>query len=264
MNLIRCRKHNPPPRDAPRKTGTDRTGIIYTSLSSSPSRSRSRSRSQSRSRSRSGSPPIELSTADLSHLEDARERLSQPGQQGFTISPSVLTRLLAAQRDAQARGGRSNTTYNVNINGHSFPFDPTVLTPDIMKGMNERGLVLYRPLGIPPGVSRYKGGGGAGAGAQGQAGEGGAGVGEWEETVRRWAQGQKVPLAQQAQGADEGRFEEIGEDEDGDVGMGMGAEMGTDAEIMGAQEQEHGTGQGYPSGPQAVGGHGGDEDVEME
>jgi hypothetical protein len=50
-----------------------------------------------------------------------RSDLKQPGAQGFTLSPSLLTHLLNSQRN------------------HFAP------TPH-----QEKGLILYRPLGIPP------------------------------------------------------------------------------------------------------------------
>lgn len=62
------------------------------------------------STSRSSSPP-------------PRREFSQPGTQGFTLSPSLLTHLLATQRDHLK---------------HPFNQSPA-----------EKGLVLYRPLGIP-------------------------------------------------------------------------------------------------------------------
>lgn len=85
-------------------TEADMVGIIYTRLSESPSRSSERERSSS--------PPVQL---------------SQPGTNGFTISPSMLTRLLAATKDS------------------SIPF------PTQFPQQREMGLVLYRPLGIQAG-----------------------------------------------------------------------------------------------------------------
>ncbi|OCF77458.1 hypothetical protein I204_01446 [Kwoniella mangroviensis CBS 8886] len=71
--------------------------------------------SSSRESSRSASPEP---TAD-----DVRN-LSQPGMRGFTISPSLLTHLLKTQRD--------------QLSGRK-------VSP------NSNSLILYRPLGIPPG-----------------------------------------------------------------------------------------------------------------
>lgn len=94
----------------------DEAGIIYTSLGSTSSRSRSRSPSSS------PPPPTHL---------------TQPGVNGFTISPSMLTRLLAAQRSED----------------NSIPL-PFTIPPSPPAPTPEMGLVLYRPLGIPPGTSR--------------------------------------------------------------------------------------------------------------
>jgi hypothetical protein len=77
------------------------TGIVVTSLSDSESEAPS---------SRSTSP------------RRARD-LNQPGHQGFTLSPSLLTHLLATQKNCF----------------------------DFSQPPREKGLVLYRPLGIPPG-----------------------------------------------------------------------------------------------------------------
>ncbi|KLT38657.1 hypothetical protein CC85DRAFT_305770 [Cutaneotrichosporon oleaginosum] len=54
---------------------------------------------------------------------EEHKHLTQPGADGFTISPSLLTHLMAAQSD------QFTPAYNA---------------------VPERGLVLYRPLGIPP------------------------------------------------------------------------------------------------------------------
>ncbi|TXT10792.1 hypothetical protein VHUM_02297 [Vanrija humicola] len=56
---------------------------------------------------------------------ETNKHLSQPGASGFTISPSLLTHIINAQRDQIVGGG--------------FQDSPS----------QERGLVLYRPLGIP-------------------------------------------------------------------------------------------------------------------
>lgn len=85
---------------------------------------------------------------------EENKKLSQPGDTGFTISPSLLTHLMAAQSDHFRNGSTS--------------FNP------------ERGLVLYRPLGIP-----------------------GA-----ENVVKQWDPSQSMSLD------DEGRFEEVNDDDD--------------------------------------------------
>ncbi|KIR24740.1 hypothetical protein I309_06436 [Cryptococcus deuterogattii LA55] len=82
--------------------------IVITSLSDSDSRS-----------SRSPSP------------ETDSRYLSQPGEQGFTISPSLLTHLMNAQRNNDLKG----------------PLQ------DLLKN-NQKSLTLYRPLGIP--ADRWK------------------------------------------------------------------------------------------------------------
>ncbi|WVQ84558.1 hypothetical protein IAT38_006712 [Cryptococcus sp. DSM 104549] len=61
--------------------------------------------------------------------ESTKDRLSQPGVQGFTISPSLLTHLLQAQRDLNTHGS---------------------LESMIKKA--ERSLTLYRPPGSAPGA----------------------------------------------------------------------------------------------------------------
>lgn len=183
----------------------------------------------------------------------------------------MLTRLLAAQRDAQARSGSGNAgkgsssssssssssfPSKITIDGHDLPFDLSYLTPGSMKGMNERGLVLYRPLGILPGLSgpvpqaRRNGSNGYGEGEGEGEGEGAEEQGgiNWQDTVKRWAQGQKVPLSPlsplcqaqagpfgQGQGmeveldgeeAGRGRFEELADVEvEEQYGRGQDAEM---------------------------------------
>jgi hypothetical protein len=78
-------------------------GIVITSLGSDSSRSPS---------------------PDLGELSpETRRRLSQPGAQGFTLSPSLLTHLL-------------------NVRPDQLPHPSKQI---------ENSLVLYRPLGIPPG-----------------------------------------------------------------------------------------------------------------
>ncbi|ODN73420.1 hypothetical protein L202_07945 [Cryptococcus amylolentus CBS 6039] len=114
--------------------------IVITSLSDSDSRS-----------SRSPSP-------EVPEVELAQGRLSQPGEHGFTLSPSLLTHLMRARRD----------------------YDFQVPLSELLRN-NERGLTLYRPLGIPPG--KWK-----------------------DDIVRTWEEAQAD--------ADAGRFEEIDEDED--------------------------------------------------
>ena len=121
----------------------DRPGIVITSLEDTPS-----------------------PTSSHVSLEDdspTRRQLEQPGLQGFTLSPSLLTHLLKAQKD----------------NLHPFPFPAA---------QQEKGLVLYQPITLPP---------------------------EWQEVVRAW-QGQP-----ELRTGDEGRFEELDEDEDASLGMSM-------------------------------------------
>lgn len=67
-------------------------------------------------------PPVNADKQSDYSYEHNRH-LSQPGVQGFTISPSLLTHILNAQRSQTVPG-----PYSVHP---------------------ERGLVLYRPLGIP-------------------------------------------------------------------------------------------------------------------
>ncbi|ODN94862.1 hypothetical protein L198_05010 [Cryptococcus wingfieldii CBS 7118] len=110
--------------------------IVITSLSDSDSRS-----------SRSPSPEVEL----------AQGHLSQPGEHGFTLSPSLLTHLMRARRD----------------------YDFQVPLSELLRN-NERGLTVYRPLGISPG--KWK-----------------------DDIVKTWEEAQAD--------ADAGRFEEIDEDE---------------------------------------------------
>lgn len=115
-------------------------GIVITSLSSSPSSSRS-------------SSPENTSQ---------HRNLTQPGEQGFTLSPSLLTHLL----------GKQSWDKMPPLSGHS---------PD------QKGLVLYRPLGIPPGTDM-----------------------QWDEIVRRWKEGGSGSGTQQD---DSSRFEMIDDDE---------------------------------------------------
>lgn len=127
-------------------------GVVVTSLSDTESEA---------STSRSASPP-------------ARREFSQPGTQGFTLSPSLLTHLLATQRD-----------HLRHPLAHPTP---------------EKGLVLYRPLGLPPGGA--------------------------PEIVQQW------PGAPNGVDQDSGRFEELDEDEDQVVTQvdDQGAQMDVDAE----------------------------------
>ncbi|WRT70091.1 uncharacterized protein IL334_007085 [Kwoniella shivajii] len=104
--------------------------------------------SSSRASSRSPSP-------EEKDIEESY--LSQPGMQGFTLSPSLLTHLLKTQRD------RLNA---------KFPH-----TGD------QSSLVVYRPLGIPPG--------------------------DWNESaVRNWQPDKEY--------VDSGRFQEVDDDENYD------------------------------------------------
>lgn len=81
----------------------------------------------------------------------------------------MLTRLLAAQKDTSI----------------PLPFDFNPNPP----GHQERGLILYRPMGIPPGIDRKQA----------------------EEILRQW-QGSSAATGQN--GADSGRFEVVDDDED--------------------------------------------------
>lgn len=112
--------------------------IVITSLSSPESYAERLSRS----------PSPDLGPRRQYSYEE-HKHLAQPGQDGFTISPSLLTHLMAAQSDPF----RPDLAYNANP---------------------ERGLVLYRPLGIPAA----------------------------ENIVKQWDQ------------EDDGRFEEVDDDED--------------------------------------------------
>ncbi|EJT51843.1 hypothetical protein A1Q2_03010 [Trichosporon asahii var. asahii CBS 8904] len=97
--------------------------IVVTSLDS-PSPEPSPELDDMRSRSTTASPPPRDSGEAYNYEEN--RNLSQPGQNGFTISPSLLTHILNAQRD------QFGTQPN-------FSVEPA-----------ERGLVLYRPLGGMP------------------------------------------------------------------------------------------------------------------
>ena len=99
--------------------------------------------SSSSSRSRSQSPP--------------RRFLNQPGSQGFTLSPSLLTHLLNARKDDLRAYGL----------GH-------------LASKHDKGLVLYKPMGIPPGM---------------------------DDIVKTWRGAPRLD-------EDEGRFEDLDEDED--------------------------------------------------
>lgn len=74
-----------------------------------------------------GSPNSSRDSSRESSPSNHDRHLSQPGEQGFTLNPSLLTHLLNSQRD--------------NIHLPAYP-------------PQERGLVLYRPLGIEPGTGR--------------------------------------------------------------------------------------------------------------
>ncbi|WVF67243.1 hypothetical protein IAT40_001991 [Kwoniella sp. CBS 6097] len=121
--------------------------IVITSLSDA---------SSSRGSSRSPSPE--------STSADEQLHLSQPGDQGFMLSPSLLTHLLKAQRD-QLNGMTNNAQQNRN------------------------SLVLYRPLGIPPGQTTTNSADAA-----------------WTDpVVKSWQPGENY--------VDSGRFEEVDDDE---------------------------------------------------
>ncbi|OCF44401.1 hypothetical protein I317_01661 [Kwoniella heveanensis CBS 569] len=132
--------------------------IVITSLSDA---------SSSRGSSRSSSPEPSGS-ADERHL-------SQPGDQGFMLSPSLLTHLLKAQR---------NQLNGMNNGNNS------------QSAQNRNSLILYRPLGIPPGKL-----------AGNQAGSGWTGIGT-EPVVKSWQPGENY--------VDSGRFEEVDDDENFD------------------------------------------------
>lgn len=103
------------------------------------------------------SPSTSRSTSpDRSSVSEDRQLFSQPGDRGFTLNPSLLTHLLQSQR--------------TNLS----------MAPDLPQ---ERGLVLYRPLGIHAG-----------------------GHPDLRSIVQTWQD-------QSASSADASRFEELGEDE---------------------------------------------------
>lgn len=72
--------------------------------------------------SRSPSPDPGPRRADHTYSYQEHKHLAQPGDSGFTISPSLLTHIIGAQQEN--------------------------MLPSMPK---ERGLILYRPIG-PPGV----------------------------------------------------------------------------------------------------------------
>ncbi|GFZ50950.1 hypothetical protein JCM24511_08708 [Saitozyma sp. JCM 24511] len=148
------------PRDRTRSSKTtwhepERDRIVITALSPTSSRSSSPETSPSRN-------------------------LSQPGEQGFTLSPSLLTHLLAAQRE------HWNKPHISNLN-----FD---------QPKSETGLVLYRPLGIPPGMLQNLPN---------------VSPAMADEVVRMWRQGMMLNVSE-----DESRFEDLDDDEDLEGGRG--------------------------------------------
>ena len=132
-----------------------------------------------------------------------------------------------------------------------IPFD-LPLSLDALKGVGERGLVLYRPLGIHAGVGRHNSGTGSGSG----------GAGEWGETVRNWRDNATINMARdgggmgmdEEEGGDEGRFEALPDDH---VGVGYDAPALEISGISGVQD-----GVGYESGIGVAAS--GDGDVEMD
>jgi hypothetical protein len=97
--------------------------IVVTSLSSPESSPPPQGARISRAHSRDASPDP---ASDKPYSFTENRHLSQPGSQGFTISPSLLTHILNAQREQLP----------FDVNAHTAP---------------ERGLVLYRPV---PGMGR--------------------------------------------------------------------------------------------------------------
>ncbi|WWC91852.1 uncharacterized protein L201_006799 [Kwoniella dendrophila CBS 6074] len=119
----------------------------------------------SSSRGSSRSPSPEFNTAEEMHL-------SQPGMKGFTLSPSLLTHLLKQQREQFGMNGSLN--------------------------QNQNSLVLYRPMGIPPG--------------------------EWENSiVQAWQTGQGY--------VDSGRFEEVNDDEYQNEAQSVDIPMDVDGDV---------------------------------
>lgn len=97
--------------------------IVVTSLDSPSPEPRSPDLDDMRSRSTTASPPPR---DEGQYNYEENRNLSQPGSHGFTISPSLLTHILNAQRD------QFGTQPNYSV-------EPA-----------ERGLVLYRPIGGMP------------------------------------------------------------------------------------------------------------------
>lgn len=133
----------------------------------------------------------------------------------------MLTRLLQAQHDGKIK--------------MKLPFDISQLasssTDPAYKSMQERGLVLYRPMGIPPGV-------------------------DWREVVKQWTgtgdgagsgSGASVKREAGSDGrfGDEGRFEMLDDDEVGDEeeDISMGGTSGIGANGMSALSGMHGGGE---------------------
>jgi hypothetical protein len=133
----------------------DIPGIVITALSPTSSRSSSPETSPSRN-------------------------LSQPGEQGFTLSPSLLTHLLAAQREHWNKSDISNLNFD--------------------QPKPETGLVLYRPLGIPRGMLQNLPN---------------VSPAMADEVVRMWRQGMMPNVSE-----DESRFEDLDDDEDLEGGGG--------------------------------------------
>ncbi|KAL1408746.1 hypothetical protein Q8F55_005559 [Vanrija albida] len=189
--------HLPPESYGPGWYEPEKDRIVVTSLSSPESSPPPPSR-------RGSSPTKEQPYYDY----ETNKQLSQPGTSGFTISPSLLTHIINAQRDQIVGGG--------------FQDSPS----------QERGLVLYRPLGIPAA----------------------------EDVVKEWSRGSGPQPKHQFPDPDGDRFEEVDDDED------MSAEQPVvGVPVDAGMDVEGGGGFGYQPYPQAYPqadspwGHGDDE-----
>ncbi|WVQ94842.1 hypothetical protein IAU59_001925 [Kwoniella sp. CBS 9459] len=153
--------------------------IVITSLSDA---------SSSRGSSRSSSPDQETDSA-----EELR-RLSQPGDQGFMLSPSLLTHLLKAQRNQF--NGDSN-------NNHAG---------------NNNSLILYRPLGINPGKANEP----TAAWTDDNS----------DSVVRNWQPGETyVDSGRFEEVDDDERFDEPAPAQAEDMDMGMGMDIDDDGDV---------------------------------
>lgn len=210
--------HLPPESYGPGWYEPEKDRIVVTSLSSpesSPPPPNRRGSSPSPKRD----PPPKESYYDY----ETNKHLTQPGTSGFTISPSLLTHIINAQRDQIVGGG--------------FQDSPS----------QERGLVLYRPLGIPAAEDVVK---------------------EWSAHGRRGSSSSRQKPPHQFPDPDAHRFEEVDDDEDlmsseqPVVGVPVDDDAGMDIEGSG----EFGY-QPYPQAyPQADSpwGHGDDDDMDMD